>query len=453
MDHAAASPIPVARGAVPFLGHSLAVLRGPLGFLSSLAGQGDLVSVSFGPVKAIMVGDPGLANRVFLDDRTFDKGGPFSERAREVVGNSVAFCPHAPHRRLRRLLQPAFHVDRLTEYGRIMSERIDHHVGGWREGQVLDVPAEMTVITTSVLTATMFSDDLSPDELRQVRQDADVVAADFMFRVVMPDAVLRLPLPINRRFERANVRMHHLLRQLVTARRAGGVDRGDLLSALLAASDTESAGTDRTLSDEEIVNEVMTFHLAGTETTASALAWALHLVARHPEVERRLHAEVDRVLGGRAARYDDLPALELAGRIITETLRLYAPVWLLTRRVSADTELAGHPVPVGTVVAFCPQLVHHRPDLYPDPHRFDPDRWDAARRPVPPRTAFVPFAHGARKCIGDRFGLVESTLALATIAARWRLEDLSRPRDLKPGLSSVIRPRRLRMRATARAAG
>ncbi|WP_308258395.1 cytochrome P450 [Saccharothrix obliqua] len=450
MSRAVVTPIPVARGAVPVLGHAPAMLRGPVRFLSSLAGQGDLVRIALGPVKAVMVCDPELANRMFLDDRTFDKGGPFSERAREVVGNNVAFCPYHEHRRQRRLLQPAFHPDRFPGYGRTMAAQIGEQVDGWRDGQVLDVPTRMTMLTTNVLTATMFSDTLSPDELRRSREDADVLATDFLFRMLVPDPVLRLPLPVNRRFDRARVRMRRTVDQLVATRRATGGDRGDLLSALLAAHDAESTGDERTLSDEEIVNQVMTFHLAGSETTATTLTWALHLVATHPDVERRLHAEVDAVLAGRTAGYDDLPRLELTGRIITETLRLYAPAWLLTRRVTRDTELGGHALPEGTVIAYSPYLIHHRADLYPEPERFDPDRWDATRGPTPPRTAFLPFAHGARKCIGDRFSLVEATLALASIAARWRLAHVPGDPPVRPAVSAVIRPRRLRMRATAR---
>ncbi|MEV0679165.1 cytochrome P450 [Actinosynnema sp. NPDC050436] len=453
MSRAAASSIPVARGAVPFLGHSPAVLRGPVDFLTSLIGQGDLVRISFGPVKAVVVCDPDLAQRVFVDDRTYDKGGPFSDRAREMVGNNVAFCPHAEHRRQRRLLQPAFHPDRLPGYGRTMSACVAEAVGGWRDGEVLDVPAQMTVLTTRILTATMFSDALTPAELHRSQLDADVLTTGFIFRVVMPDSVLRLPLPVNRRYMRANERIHRAVGKVVAARRADPADRGDLLSALLDAYDSESIGTDRTLSDEEVVNQVMTFHLAGSETTATALAWALHLLATHPDVERRLHAEVDAALGGRVAEFADLPALPLTGRVLTEALRLYAPVWLLTRKVTEDTELGGYHLPAGTVVAVCPHLVHHRSDLHPEPERFDPDRWDPARGTPPPRTAFVPFAHGARKCIGDRFALVEGTLALASIAARWRFAHESAGPVVRPAVSAVIRPRRLRMRVTARAVG
>jgi cytochrome P450 len=438
----------MARGRLPLVGHAWPMMRDPLAFLGSLAEQGPLVRIAFGPVKAIVVCDAELAQQVFRDDRTFDKGGPFVDRVREVVGNNLSTCPHPEHRRQRRLLQPAFHVGRFGAYGRTMAEQIAARVDAWRDGQVLDVPAEMAALATNVLTATMFSDTLSPAELERSRADADVLTTDVLVRMMMPKALTRLPLPVNLRFERAHARIRRTVEAIVAARREEGGDRGDLLSALLAGYDEESTGADRTLSDQEVVDQVLTFHLAGSETTAVTLTWALHLIARHPDIERRLHAEVDAVLAGRTAGPDDVAALELTGRVITETLRLRSPVYILTRQVTADTELGGHPLPAGTVVAYSPYPIHHNATLHPDPHRFDPDRWDPARKPA--RHAFVPFSNGARKCIGDRFSLMEATLALASILARWRLEHVPGEEEVRPAAAAVIRPRRLRMRASAR---
>lgn len=438
----------MARGRLPLVGHAWPMMRDPLAFLGSLADQGPLVRIAFGPVKAVVVCDAELAQQVFRDDRTFDKGGPFVDRVRDVVGNNLSTCPHHEHRRQRRLLQPAFHVGRFGAYGRTMAAQIAARVDAWRDGQVLDVPAEMAMLTTNVLTATMFSDTLSPAELEQSQEDADVLTTDVLVRMMMPKALTKLPLPVNVRFERAHARIRRTVEAIVAARREEGGDRGDLLSALLAGHDEESTGADRTLSDQEVVDQMLTFHLAGSETTAVTLTWALHLIARHPDVERRLHAEVDAVLAGRTAGPDDVAALELTGRVVTETLRLRSPVYILTRQVTSDTELGGHPLPAGTVVAYSPYPIHHNADLYPDPHRFDPDRWDPARKPA--RHAFVPFSNGARKCIGDRFSLMEATLALASILARWRLEHVPGEEEVRPAAAAVIRPRRLRMRASAR---
>ncbi|NUT47716.1 MAG: cytochrome P450 [Saccharothrix sp.] len=438
----------MAPGRMPVVGHAWPMMRDPLGFLGSLASQGPLVRIAFGPVKAVVVCDAELAHRMFLDDRTFDKGGPFTERVRDAVGENLSTCPYHEHRRQRRLLQPAFHVGRFGAYGRTMATQIADRVDAWRDGQVLDVTSEMTMLTTNVLTATMFSDTLTPAELKQSQEDADVLATDVLARMMMPRAMTKLPLPVNVRFERANTRIRSMVEAIVAARREEGGDRGDLLSALLAGYDEESAGAARTLSDAEVVNQMITFHLAGSETTAVTLAWALHLIARHPDVERRLHEEVDTVLAGRTAGPDDVAALELTGRVITETLRLRSPVYILTRQVTTDTELGGHPLPAGTVLAYSPYPIHHNPDLHPDPHRFDPDRWHPDRKPA--RHAFVPFANGARKCIGDKFSIMEATLALASITARWRLSHVPGTEDVRPAAAAVIRPKHLRMQVTGR---
>ncbi|GLZ40475.1 cytochrome P450 [Actinokineospora sp. NBRC 105648] len=442
--------IPTARGKLPLLGHALPLLRKPVAFLNSLPAQGDLVRVKIGPVDAVMVCDAELANEVFRDDRTYDKGGVFVDRAREVVHDNLSTCPHSMHRRQRRLLQPAFHNARMPAYAEVMATQIERALAGWRDGQVLDVPREMSVLTVNVLNATMFSDTLSERAVRESYDDAEVLVSGILKRMVMPETIARLPLFGNRAFHQAAARLRRTVSELIEQRRVTGADHGDLLSALFLARDPENP--EEGLTADEIVDQVLTFHLAGSETTAMALSWALHLVAAHPEVERRLHAEVDTVLNGRTASHADLPRLDLTARVITESLRVWTPGWLFTRLVSTDTELGGHQLAAGTTVAYSPYLIHHRPDLYPDPERFDPDRWDTSTGTTPPRTAFIPFAAGARKCIGDKFSLTEATLALATIAGRWRLEHAS-ARQVRPALSFVLRPHKLRMRAIRRQAG
>ncbi|MFF5491376.1 cytochrome P450 [Streptomyces virginiae] len=257
----------------------------------------------------------------------------------------------------------------------------------------------------------------------------------------------RLPTPGNRRYHQARADLPGVFDHIVTDRRGADTDHGDLVSMLLTAHDSDSGPADQRLTDAEIIDQIITFFLVGTETSATALAWALHLLAQHPEIEKRLHAEVDAVLGGRPATHADLPRLELTGRVITETLRLWPPAWFFTRTCTADTRLGRHTVPAGTTLLYSPYLLHRQADLYPDPDRFDPDRWTTGQ---PRREAFIPFGAGPRKCIGDRFATIVSTLALATITTRWRLEPLPGTR-VRPTVSGpALNPKGLRMRATAR---
>ncbi|MFB7516793.1 cytochrome P450 [Streptomyces sp. NPDC056144] len=410
--------IPVAPRALPLLGHVVPLLREPLGFLKSLPAHGELVRIRIGPFPVVVVCDAELTRRVLVDDRVFDKGGPLYDRLREVLGEGLVSCPHQTHRRLRRLSQPAFHQARLPEYARAMTTCAEEAADAWRPGQVLDVPAETMRISARVVTATLFSGSLPAAAYDGLVDDVTTIVKSLYQRMFLVPPLDRLPTPGNRAHLAARARIHAVVERIIAERRVDGADYGDLLSALIAADDPED---DRPgMSGTEINDTVVSFLLAGIESTAATLASALDLVARHPDIERRLHAEVDAVLDGAPATHADLPRLPLTERIVTETLRLRPPGWFLTRTVTADTELGGYALPAGTSVAYSAYIVHHRPDLHPDPEAFTPDRWDPAL-PQPPRHAYLPFAAGARKCVGDVFSMIETTLALATIASRWRL--------------------------------
>lgn len=431
---------------MPLLGHTLPWLRDPLRFLASLPARGDLVRIRIGPIRAIVVCAPELVRQVLLNDRVFDKDGPLYDRIREVLGDGLPTCPHSQHRRQRRLVQPAFHPARLPGYARVMTDNIAEVTGSWRDGQVLDVFPEMMTLTARIAVETMFSGELPPAVLGALLDDFDTVLAGIYTRTLTPPSLDKLPFVGSHRYERARLRLQAIIGRVITERRASGADHGDLLSMLLAARDaTDGQG----LSDTEIMDQAIVFFLAGSETTAITLAWAVHLLARHPEVEHRLHAEVDAVLAGAAASVDDLPKLDLTGRVLTETLRMYPPAWILIRTTTTGTRLGGHRIPAGSIIAYSPYLLHHRPDLYPAPDRFDPDRWIDKHTPQPSRETLIPFSGGPRKCIGDTFALTEATLALATLTARWRLRLLS-GQHVHPARSTVLRPRGLRMRATAR---
>ncbi|OLT33221.1 hypothetical protein BJF79_08035 [Actinomadura sp. CNU-125] len=451
--------IPVAPGALPVLGHLLPALRDPWAFLKSLPAHGDLVHIKAGPLTAVVVCDPYLTRQVLVNDATFDKGGLLFERGREVGGNGLGSCVHAEHRRQRRLAQPAFHRDMLPGYTGTMTATIDEVTASWRHGQVIDLVAETMQAASTIVMRTLFSDSLPPTVMQQALDDVTTILQGVLRRTVIPPPVDRalgwLPAGGARRYARARDRLRRTLGTVIAQRRTAhgpgpgrpvADERKDLLAALLAARDTEGDGSG--LSDDEIVDHAVTFFGAGVETTAATLAWALHLLGGHPEVARRLRAEVDAVLDGRTATHEDLPALDLTGRVITETLRLKSPAWLLTRSVTADARLGTHVLPAGTTVVFSPYLIHHRSDLFPRPDRFDPDRWLPERSAAIPRQAFIPFGMGARKCIGDQFALHQASIFLATITARWRLEPVHR--TVRPVRAVAMRPGRLPMRVLSR---
>jgi pentalenene oxygenase len=440
--------IPRAGGALPLLGHVVALLRDPLRFLTSLPAQGDLVRIRIGFLTAVVVCDQDLTCQVLIDDRTFDKGGPLFDRFREVAGNGVGSCPHSMHRRQRRLVQPAFHRTRLPGYAQTMTEEINTAAQSWRDGQVIDVLAEMSKLTARTTVRTMFTGTVSPATVDDVVHDVTVLIHGVYRRAFTPPPLDRLPTPGNRRYHRARARFRHTVATIIADYRATGIDHGDLLSILLITQDdpATAGGESQGLSDTEISDQVITFLFAGLESTAMALGWALHELARHPDIRQRLHNEIDTVLSGTTATVDDLPRLELTARIITETLRLHPPGSMFTRTVSADTRLGGYPIPAGTTLVYSPYLIHHRPDLHPNPEHFDPDRWTGTQ---PARDTFIPFGAGARKCIGDTFAAIEASLALATITAHWELTHIPGTR-VRPAMSAVLQPQGLRMRVSAR---
>lgn len=441
--------IPVAPGAVPLLGHLPRLMRDPLKYFDTLAAHGGLLTLRLGRKRVLVVCDPVLTHRVLMEDEVFDKGGPLFDAARRLMPTAVGFVPHRRHRRLRRLMQPTFARGRLTGYGEIMTEQITAIVAGWPAGRELDVVAEMMAITGRVLAASMFSGSLSERTLRELVEDSIAMTRGLVREMALPAPLMRLPTPGNRRYRRAVTRLRRAMLELVAERRAegaAGIEHGDLVSALLAG--TADGGGDR-LCDEEIVDQLVLFVIAGVDTTAQTVSWALHELSRHPGIEASLQAEVDEVLAGRPATYDDLPRFEVAARILSEVLRLHSPSWMFTRQTTEDTELGGHRIPAGTDMLYSPYIIGHRARTYRDPERFDPDRWLPERAAGVGREEYIPFGAGARKCIGDQFAFVEETLILATVAARWRLETVPGNR-IRTSRTIVNTPHGLRLRAVAR---
>lgn len=436
-----------APGIFPSIGQGIALFRRPLEFLNSLPEQGDLVEIRLGPQRAWMVCHPELVHRILRDTRTFDKGGPQYERLRVLMGDGVVTCPHAQHRRQRRLLQPTFRPARVAAQTQVMAEEAESLCRGWRSGQRVDVSAATLGLTTRLISRLLLSDSLSPAAADEVRHCLAAIVRGLFVRTVLPvDALFRLPTPANRRYRRAVERVRELIDAAVAERRRG-TPRDDLLGLLLAAAEAEDGGIP--VGDREVHDQLVSLLLTGSESPSMCLASAFSLLARHPEVERRLHAEVDTVLEGRLPDADDLPRLIYTRSVLTETLRHSPPGWLFTRVTTRETELAGRLLPRGTTVLYSPYLLHHDPASFPEPDRFLPERWLEGEAAAGPHGALIPFAAGSRKCIGDLFSMAEMTVTLATVAGRWRLRHpAGRVAPPRPG--ATLGPRSLTMICTAR---
>ncbi len=436
-----------APGALPGLGHMWPLLRDPTAFLASLPAHGDLVEIRLGRERAYVPCHPELLRHVLTDDRTFDKGGAYYDRARAMAGNGVATCPHRDHRRQRRLMQPAFHHDQLKAYATVMEYETAALTASWVDSEVVDAYPVLYALALRTVTRTLFAAHVDEAVVEEIRQSFETAFSGFFRQMFMPPAVRRLPLPSNLRHRRALRHLHETVEGIVTAYRRDGAGQGDLLSVLFSSRDTEGGGG---LTDAEIQDQVVTVLAAGTETVAATLTWALQLLSDHPEQQRRLQAEADAVLGGRPARWDDIARLPFAARVVNETVRLHPPGWLFTRVTSAETELAGRRLPPDTTVVIAPTTVHRRTGAYARPLEFDPDRWLADRAAALPRGAFLGFGAGARKCIGDDYGVAECVLVLATIAAGRTVHGVPGADTRPVPLAAFHRPRRLPLRLDRR---
>ncbi|MFJ1866891.1 cytochrome P450 [Streptomyces sp. NPDC088097] len=428
--------VATAPGALPLLGHTLALWKDPLGFLASLPAHGDLVELRLGPRRAYLACDPELVRTVLLNPRRFDKGGVF-DKARQLLGNSLSVSRGEEHRRQRRLIQPAFQPARIAEYTDTVAADTARVIETWRAGRTLDVSDAMHVLLMRVAARTLFSTGLDERTTDEARECLRTVSRGIYKRTVAPLGLMeKLPTPGNRHYDRSNHRLRQIVEEMITQRRGRPAGGTDLLSILLAV---ERPDTGERLTDAEVLDQVVTFLVAGSETTASTLAFVFHLLGRHPEAEERTHAEIDRVLEGRPAAFADLPRLEYTRGVITEALRLYPPSWLSTRVTAEDTRIGDRDIPADTMVLYSSYALHHDPRLFPDPERFDPERWLGDRAAQVPRGALLPFGAGSHKCIGDVLALAETTLITATIAGRWRLRPVPGT-ELRPQPKATLEP-------------
>jgi cytochrome P450 len=437
-----------APGAWPFLGHAVALLRRPLKLLDSLPAHGDLVEIRLGPRAAFVLCHPDLARRVLTDFRGFDRAGLGYARVRAAMGNGLATAGQQDHRRQRLVMQPAFRHEHLQSYVAVMQREITATLGSWHDGDRIDLVEEMFTLTTTVALRALFSSQLDPDQAERLRRAFDVFLRGIYARAALRLAG-RLPTPGNRRYRRAVAYWRSQVGGLIDGylqANSGEQGPGDLMSRLLAARDEQGEG----LSATELADQVAVLMLAGGETTSSAVAWSWHLLTGHPDILAAVRAEADAVLGGEVAGWDHLPRLDLTARVVREALRLYPPGWIIPRVCTAPVTLAGRTLPAGSIVVFSPYVLHRRPDLFPDPYRFDPARW---LTPAPElRASYLPFGAGATRCIGEEFGLAEATLIVASIAARWTLTP-EPGTTVAPAARAVLVPKTLPVRLAARVLG
>jgi cytochrome P450 len=378
------------------------------------------------------VNDPDLVEEVLVhQNQKFIKGSLFQQTLRPVVGDGLLTAEGEQWRRQRHMVNPAFHPDRIREYADVMVGDTRAMLDDWHDGETLDVHEAMMELTLDIVAKTLFGVDVG-DRAEGVGEAMGIVMmrAESPLSGIIP---LSVPTPSNRRFERAVETIAGLVDDIVDERRANPGD--DVLSALLAARDEDGEA----MSDELVRDEVRTLLLAGHETTALALTFTLFVLAQHPDVEERLLAELDEVLDGRPATRADADDLVYTERIVKESMRLYPPVHGILREAAEEVEIGGYTIPEGATISLNQWTLHRDSRFYADPMAFQPDRWTDEFEQSLPRFAYFPFAGGPRRCIGDRFAMLEATLVLATLYQGAHFELVSEPK-LSLAASITSRP-------------
>lgn len=423
--------------------------RDPIKFLTGMANRyGDVVRFKLGPLPFVMVNNPDYIRDVLVThNRNFMKGEGL-QRGKRLIGEGLLTSEGDFHLRQRRMAQPAFHRQRIAAYAATMVEYAARACDQWLPGETRDVSREMMRLTLAITGTTLFGADVE-GEADEIREALNAAFALFN-RLTLPFAQLleRLPLPATRRFQKARERLDATIYRMINERRASVEDRGDLLSMLIQARDEEGDGSGMT--DLQLRDEAMTIFLAGHETTANALTWTWYLLSQHPEIEARFHAEVDDVLKGRLPTAEDFPRLRYTEMLFAEAMRLYPPAWIIGRRALGDYQINGYAVPARTILVMSQYVMHHDARFFPDPFRFDPERWTPEARESRPKFSYFPFGGGPRVCIGESFAWMEGALVLATIAQRFRMRLApGHPVELQPivtlrpkyGMRMILEPR------------
>jgi cytochrome P450 len=413
------SASPPLRKGLPIVGCLPQFRKNPPVFLQTLAREhGDIVHYRLGRQDVYLVSNPDWIKDILVTNQTNFTKSRFLERAKVLLGEGLLTSEGEFHRRQRRLVQPAFHRDRLIGYASAMVETTAQTRERWIDGAQLDMAREMMRLTLAVVAKTLFSADITSDADEIGNALTQVMILFDMVLMPFSEWIEKLPLPSIRRFEKARDFLDKTIYGIIAERRSSKEDKGDLLSMLLLAQD-EDGGVG--MNDKQIRDEALTLFLAGHETTANALMWAWYLLSQNPSAAEKFYNEVDRVLAGRLPTFDDLPSLKYTEGVFAESMRLYPPAWVIGRRAKADYSIAHYTVPAKSILMMSPWVVHRDPRWFPEPDQFRPERW-ASQGDERPKFSFIPFGGGTRVCIGERFAWMEGVLLLATVAQAWRFK-------------------------------
>jgi cytochrome P450 len=415
--------------------------RDIVGFLSQVHRRyGDVAYFRIGRRRIYLLNHPDHIRDVVVTHAENFTKGPALRLAKVTLGEGLLTSEGEFHRRQRRLMQPAFHAQRVADYAEVFVTFAERARERWRDGEVFDLRAAMTQLTLEIVAKTLFDAEIEA-EVRELGEAMDVTVTMFdRSRYPFARLLNLLPLKSNVRFLKAKDRVFETIDRMIAQRRGQGAsgERKDFLSILLRARDPE--GDQRGMSNEQLRFEAMTLFSAGHETTANALVWTWLLLAQNPAAEARLHEELDRVLGGRLATNADVPRLEYTRAVMAESMRLYPPAWIIGRQAIGAHRVGDFEIPAKGVVLMSQYIVHRDARWWDRPGEFVPERW-LGEQGVRPRYAYFPFGGGPRQCIGESFAWLEGILLIATLGQRWRFRLADASAGVRLHATITLRPR------------
>jgi cytochrome P450 len=417
-----------------FGGHFLQFRREPTGFLQKLAALGDVSCFRMGSQQAFFVNHPDLIRDLLVTNHYKFHKGRALKRAKRLLGEGLLTSEGEAHLRQRRMMQPAFHRQRITGYAETMIEYAEKTADSWRDGEVRDLSKEMMHLTLQIVGKTLFN--------AQVEDEADEVGAAMTTLIELFDYLLlpfseileKLPIPQARRFDKAKQTLDKIIYGIIEKRRKSGEDKGDLLSMLLAARDEEGDGSGMT--DEQIRDEALTLFLAGHETTANALTFTWYLLSQNPEAEAKFHAEIDALFPhGETPKPEDYARLRYTEAVLAEAMRLFPPAWVLGRLAIEEHEIGGYRIPKGALVLSSMFVMQRDKRFWDAAEKFAPERWlkENSVKEAAQKFIYFPFGGGVRRCIGEQFAWMEGVLLLAALGRKWKLQ-------LQPEQKIVLQP-------------
>ncbi len=414
-------------------GHFFKFRKRPTEFLTEIAKLGDVTYLRMFRQPTYFLNHPDLIRDLLITSNAKFEKGRALKRAKTLLGEGLLTSEGEKHLRQRRMIQSAFHRNRIAEYAKAMTEYALRMRDGWQDGKVIDIDKEMMRLTLEIVGKTLFAVDVD-DEADEVGAAMTTLIEMFDF-LLMPFSELleKLPLPQARRCRKSMETLDKTIYSIIDERRRSGEDKGDLLSMLLMAQD-EKDGSGMT--DEQVRDEALTLFLAGHETTANALTFTWYLLSQNPEKAARLYEELDKVLDGKTPSMEDVAELKYTEAVFAESLRLFPPAWAIGRLSIEKHRFGGYEIPKHALILLSPYVTHRDKRFWDNPEEFIPERWfERGIKEAGQTFTYFPFSRGVRSCIGESFAWTEGILLIATLAQRWRLQMIP---EQKLGLSPLM---------------